>query len=70
MYVYCIPIFFLIYLRIVEKNPKKFKIDEQEIRDRRDFVERTKTTVNVSVLYLYYFKNILNLTHPNLLNLV
>ena len=34
-------------ISIVEKNPRKFKIDEQEIKDRRDFVERTKATVRV-----------------------
>lgn len=30
---------------IVEKNPKKFKIDIQELQDRREFIQRTKATV-------------------------
>lgn len=30
---------------IVERNPKKFKIDISELQDRRGFIERTKTTV-------------------------
>ncbi|KAK6178097.1 hypothetical protein SNE40_012927 [Patella caerulea] len=30
---------------IVEKNPRKFKITENEIRERRNFIERTKATV-------------------------
>ena len=49
-------------ISIVEKNPRKFKIDEQEIKDRRDFVERTKATVRVRYHYvhppggwIYYF---------------
>ncbi|XP_076454776.1 syntaxin-6-like [Babylonia areolata] len=30
---------------IVEKNPKKFKIDEFELNDRRNFIERTRAAV-------------------------
>ncbi|KAL8566633.1 hypothetical protein ACOMHN_049774 [Nucella lapillus] len=30
---------------IVEKNPKKFKIDEFELNDRRNFIERTKASI-------------------------
>ncbi|XP_005098867.1 syntaxin-6 [Aplysia californica] len=30
---------------IVEKNPRKFKISEYELQERRNFVEKTKTTV-------------------------
>ncbi|XP_052790798.1 syntaxin-6-like [Mya arenaria] len=30
---------------IVEKNPKKFRIEESELRERRDFIERTKNAV-------------------------
>lgn len=32
-------------ISIVEKNPKKFKIDDSELGDRRAFVERTKVSV-------------------------
>ena len=34
-------------LGIVEKNTKKFKIDDVELSDRRAFVDRTKATVKV-----------------------
>lgn len=30
---------------IVEKNPKKFKIDEFELNDRRNFIERTRAAI-------------------------
>ncbi|XP_076436254.1 syntaxin-6-like [Babylonia areolata] len=30
---------------IVERNPKKFKIDEFELNDRRNFIERTKASI-------------------------
>ncbi|XP_046542983.1 syntaxin-6-like [Haliotis rubra] len=30
---------------IVEKNPKKFKIDEYELKERRNFIDKTKWTV-------------------------
>ncbi|XP_059146453.1 syntaxin-6-like [Physella acuta] len=30
---------------IVEKNPRKFKISEYELQERRNFVEKTKSTV-------------------------
>lgn len=30
---------------IVEKNPKKFKIDEYELGDRRSFIERTRASI-------------------------
>lgn len=30
---------------IVEKNPKKFRIELQELKERRDFIERTKSAV-------------------------
>ncbi|XP_025113316.1 syntaxin-6-like [Pomacea canaliculata] len=30
---------------IVEKNPKKFKIDEFELNDRRNFIDRTRATL-------------------------
>lgn len=33
---------------IVEKNPKKFKIDEYELKERRSFIDKTKWTVKVS----------------------
>jgi len=33
--------------RIVEKNPKKFKIDATEVAERRQFVERAKAFVKV-----------------------
>ncbi|ESO86355.1 hypothetical protein LOTGIDRAFT_129177 [Lottia gigantea] len=37
--------FLNLLLRIVEKNPRKFKITENEIRERRNFIERTKASV-------------------------
>ena len=36
----------------MEKNPKKFKIDISEVGDRRQFLERTKTTVKVCMHFL------------------
>jgi len=33
--------------RIVEKNPKKFKIDASEVAERRQFIERAKSFVKV-----------------------
>ncbi|XP_070176413.1 syntaxin-6-like [Littorina saxatilis] len=30
---------------IVEKNPKKFKIDDFELNDRRNFIERTRASI-------------------------
>jgi len=32
-------------ISIVERNPKKFKIDHEELNDRKSFVQRTKNTV-------------------------
>ena len=34
---------------IVEKNPRKFKIDDVELSDRRAFIDRTKNTVKVII---------------------
>jgi len=43
--------FFLTFSsRIVEKNPKKFKIGTSEVAERRQFVERAKAFVKVRVL--------------------
>lgn len=37
---------------IVEKNPKKFKIEVEELQNRRDFIERTKTSVKDMKLHM------------------
>jgi len=44
--------------RIVEKNPKKFKIDATEVAERRQFVERAKAFVKVCRLFLDFNKEI------------
>ena len=36
-----------IVLRIVEKNPKKFKMEDSELRERKGFVKMTKNSVKV-----------------------
>ena len=35
---------------IVEKNPKKFKIDAGEVAERQQFIERSRTFVKVCEL--------------------
>ncbi len=44
---------------IVESNPGKFKLGDNELQERRDFVERTRTSVQVnfikSNLSFYWF---------------
>ena len=37
----------LTWASIVEKNPKKFKIDDFELSDRRNFIERTRVSIKV-----------------------
>lgn len=34
---------------IVEKNPRKFKIEDSDLRERRSFIDGTRTSVKVSV---------------------
>lgn len=45
---------------IVEKNPKKFKIDEKEIKSRKAFIEQSKNEVKVctklSFRALFFFR--------------
>ena len=36
-----------IVLCIVEKNPKKFKMEDSELRERKAFVKMTKNSVKV-----------------------
>jgi len=38
--------------RIVEKNPRKFKIDGSEVAERRQFIEHEKAFVKVCRLFL------------------
>lgn len=42
---------------IVESNPGKFKLGDNELQERRDFVERTRTSVQVNFhqLKLFFF---------------
>lgn len=35
-------------IRIVEKNPTKFKIDNKELTSRRTFIDNTRNEVKVS----------------------
>lgn len=37
---------------IVESNPGKFRLGDNELQERRDFVERTRKSVQVSELHL------------------
>lgn len=36
-----------VYIRIVEKNPTKFKIDNKELTVQRSFIEQTREEVKV-----------------------
>lgn len=51
--------FALTNLRIVEKNPRKFKIDQNELQERRAFIDRSKATVRVSYILLLCTHNLL-----------
>jgi len=37
-------------LLIVEKKPKRFKIDSTELNNRREFISRTRALVKVRVM--------------------
>lgn len=47
--------FALTNLRIVEKNPRKFKIDQNELQERRAFIDRSKATVRVSCILTFMY---------------
>ena len=47
----------------MEKNPKKFKMDDVELGDRRAFVERTKVSVRVSKKGIHVLLIITSLQH-------
>jgi hypothetical protein len=49
---------------IVERNPKKFKIDDVELSDRRAFVERTKTCVKVIIIPVFMYINLMQVVLP------
>jgi len=40
--------------RIVEKNPKKFKIDASEVAERQQFIKRAKAFVKVCYLFINF----------------
>lgn len=47
----------LLTLRIVEKNPTKFKIDNKELTSRKNFIEQTREEVKVCTRsYNFKFK--------------
>lgn len=48
-----------IILRIVEKNPGKFKIDNKELSSRRGFIEQTREEVKV-INNKYTLQNLYN----------
>lgn len=56
-------LFSLIVTRIVEKNPRKFKIDDFELKERRSFVERMKATVQVCCFALWDFSKYHKFVH-------
>lgn len=43
-------------LLIVEKNPKKFKLEDGEITNRKLFIEQTRTDIKVEYLCIIDFK--------------
>ena len=43
----CLQVVSLIGSDIVESNPGKFRLGESELKERKDFVERTRTSVQV-----------------------
>lgn len=46
-----LPVVSLTASDIVESNPGKFRLGETELKERKDFVERTRKSVQVKLLW-------------------
>ena len=54
---------------IVEKKPKRFKIDAAEVSNRREFINRTRTLVKVSFVSVFKYKYDYTLSLSHLLSI-
>lgn len=50
----CLPVFSLTGSDIVESNPGKFRLGETELKERKDFVERTRKSVQVKLPFDFF----------------
>lgn len=49
-----VPVVSLTGSDIVESNPGKFRLGESELKERKDFVERTRKSVQVNLLFDFF----------------
>lgn len=49
-----VPVVSLTGSDIVESNPGKFRLGESELKERKDFVERTRKSVQVKLLFDFF----------------